>query len=177
MVALIFVLSALSLAAAAPFPGFPGSSHHSIFVKPGSGGILCVLLPWLCPRDTQSATEVTTSIGTAKGVVNGTAVRFPVKYASAGRWQESGVASKWELPCVFILLCFALSDIHTWRSNNSSDVTAMPLACPQADLDSSQYSEDCLSMVLYVPATLTVPDNVPTLTWCENCLPVICQWG
>ncbi|KAK0239633.1 alpha/beta-hydrolase [Armillaria nabsnona] len=147
MVALIFVLSALSLAAAAPFPGFPGSSHHSIFVKPGNGGILCVLLPWLCPRDTQSATEVATSIGTAKGVVNGTAVRFPVKYASAGRWQESGVASKWELP------------------NNSSDVTAMPLACPQSDLDSSQYSEDCLSMVLYVPATLTVSDNVPTLTW------------
>ncbi|KAK0496891.1 alpha/beta-hydrolase [Armillaria luteobubalina] len=147
MVALIFVLSALSLAAAAPYPGFPGSSHHSIFVKPGSGGILCILLPWLCPRDTQSATEVATSIGTAKGVVNGSAVRFPVKYASAERWQESGVASQWELP------------------NNSSDVTAMPLACPQSDVDSSQYSEDCLSMVLYVPATLTVSDNVPTLTW------------
>ncbi len=77
----------------------------------------------------------------------------------------------------FLLLCFALSEIRMWRSNDSSDVTAMPLACPQSDLDSSQYSEDCLSMVLYVPATLTVSDNVPTLTWCENCLSIICQWG
>ncbi|KAK0211160.1 alpha/beta-hydrolase [Desarmillaria ectypa] len=145
MLALIFVLlSALSLVSATPFPG---SGHHSIFIKPGRGGILCILLPWLCPRDTQISTEVATCIGTAKGVVNGTAVRFPVKYASAERWQESQVASKWELP------------------NNSSDVTAMPLACPQSGLDSSQYSEDCLSVILYVPATLTVSDNVPTLTW------------
>ncbi|KAG7448210.1 alpha/beta-hydrolase [Guyanagaster necrorhizus] len=143
MVALIFVLSALSLVSATPFPG---SSHNSIFVKP-SRDILCILLPWLCPRDTQITTEVETSIGTAKGVANGTAVRFPVKYASAERWQDSAVASEWELP------------------NNSSDVTAMPLACPQSDLDSSEYAEDCLSMVLYVPATLTVSDNVPTLTW------------
>jgi carboxylesterase type B len=37
--------------------------------------------------------------------------------------------------------------------------------CPQAGVDSSTYSEDCLSMIFYVPATITATSKVPTLVW------------
>lgn len=39
----------------------------------------------------------------------------------------------------------------------------MPLGCPQDSLD--EYTEDCLSMVLYVPTTATVSASMPILMW------------
>ena len=52
-------------------------------------------------------------------------------------------------------------------SNESTDVTALPLACPQPDVDPSTYSEDCLSMIIYVPTTrlVTSTGSAPTLLW------------
>ncbi|KAI0247073.1 alpha beta-hydrolase [Lactifluus subvellereus] len=93
-------------------------------------------------------TYVLTPIGIARGTVSvdGTS-RFAVKYASAQRWQNAVVASTWELP------------------NGSSDPTTLPLACPQSTLDPSQYSEDCLSMLLYVPAAATISTKLPVLLW------------
>ena len=58
-------------------------------------------------------------------------------------------------------LCIKLNDY----SNGLTDVTALPLTCPQAGADPSTYSEDCLSMVLYVPTTLTSTSSAPTLVW------------
>jgi hypothetical protein len=58
-------------------------------------------------------------------------------------------------------ICSKLSDY----SNGSTNVTALPLACPQPDVDSSTYSEDCLSMILYVPITLTPTSSASTLVW------------
>lgn len=50
--------------------------------------------------------------------------------------------------------------------NGSSDVSALPLPCPQSG--TSSYSEDCLSMVLYVPVTLKASDGVPVFMWLVN---------
>ncbi|KAG7092881.1 hypothetical protein E1B28_009191 [Marasmius oreades] len=41
----------------------------------------------------------------------------------------------------------------------------MPLACPQPQMDSSSYSEDCLSMVLYVPTFLHKDSKAPVMVW------------
>ncbi|KAI9443754.1 Alpha/Beta hydrolase protein [Lactarius psammicola] len=102
----------------------------------------------LCPSREVSGTRVTTPLGVAQGTVpvNG-ASRFAVKYASARRWRDPIVASTWEFP------------------NNSSDPTALPLACPQSTLDPSKFSEDCLSMLLYVPTAVTVSSKLPVFLW------------
>ncbi len=65
-----------------------------------AGSIFCstAKAPWLCPRDGTILPDVKTSIGTAHGTVDGSAVRFAVKYANAERWQESKAVSTWELP-------------------------------------------------------------------------------
>ncbi|EJF66136.1 alpha/beta-hydrolase [Dichomitus squalens] len=113
---------------------------------------LCKLSPKiskaLCPRQSTGGTNsVNTPIGTAQGTSdNAGATRFAVKYASASRWQPSTVSTTWELP------------------NGSSDVTALPVPCVQSDDNGNTIgTEDCLSMILYVPASL--PANAPTFTW------------
>lgn len=53
--------------------------------------------------------------------------------------------------------------ISMHQRNGSSDVSALPLPCPQDG--TSSYSEDCLSMVLYVPVTLKATDGVPVFMW------------
>ncbi|KAJ7642241.1 alpha beta-hydrolase [Roridomyces roridus] len=91
---------------------------------------------------------VSTPLGTAQGVLGAVgANRFAVRYASAERWAPSAVVTKWSLP------------------NNSTDPAALPLQCPQNGVDASTYSEDCLSMIFYVPVTVTAGSNVPTLVW------------
>lgn len=47
----------------------------------------------------------------------------------------------------------------------AANETVLPLACPQPGVDSSAYTEDCLSMVLYVPPGLSASSNVPVLVW------------
>ncbi|CDO73592.1 hypothetical protein BN946_scf185014.g62 [Trametes cinnabarina] len=114
---------------------------------------LCKLSPLLakilCPRDsTSSTTTISTPIGTAHGTADDAgAARFAVKYASVTRWQPPTLATKWELP------------------NGSSDVTALPLPCAQLGSDSVVGTEDCLSMILYVPSTVAQGSNAPTLMW------------
>ncbi|KAF5373884.1 hypothetical protein D9758_000858 [Tetrapyrgos nigripes] len=95
----------------------------------------------------RDALTVNTPIGTAHGVLDGSAVRFAVKYASAERWAQSTVASEWTFP------------------NNASDPAAEPLACPSPILDDSQFSEDCLSMILYVPPTFNPSAQMPVFMW------------
>jgi len=51
--------------------------------------------------------------------------------------------------------------------NGSSDAAAYPLPCPQSG--TSSYSEDCLSMVIYVPKTLETNAGVPVFMWCVVC--------
>ena len=50
-------------------------------------------------------------------------------------------------------------------SNGSLDPTALPKACPQSALDPSQYSEDCLSMMLYVPSGVPLITKLPVFLW------------
>lgn len=109
----------------------------------------CHYLTFLCPRGaiTQGIT-VHTPLGDAYGVVNTSSVnRFVVKYASAQRWQPSTLVITWQLP------------------NGSTDAFALPPMCPQPFVSSSAISEDCLSMVLYVPTSLTYQSPIPTLMW------------
>ena len=47
----------------------------------------------------------------------------------------------------------------------AANETSFPLACPQSNVHSSAYTEDCLSMVLYVPPRLASNSNAPTLMW------------
>ncbi|KAF8503798.1 alpha/beta-hydrolase [Russula emetica] len=91
---------------------------------------------------------VLTPIGIAQGTtpINGIS-QFAVKYASAQRWQNPVAMEIWELP------------------NGSLNPTALPKACPQSDLDSSQYSEDCLSMMLYVPSAVPQNTKLPVFLW------------
>ncbi|EIW60289.1 alpha/beta-hydrolase [Trametes versicolor FP-101664 SS1] len=114
---------------------------------------LCKLSPRisqvLCPRDSAAnAATVSTPIGTAQGTADDAgATRFAVKYASVTRWQPSALATKWELP------------------NGSSDVTALPVPCAQLSGSSIVGVEDCLSMILYVPSTVTAGSDAPTFMW------------
>jgi len=64
-------------------------------------------------------------------------------------------------------LTFYIRDayIQPFNSNGFTNASQLPLACPQSGVDSSAFSEDCLSMVLYVPPNLTPSSGVPTLVW------------
>ncbi|OAX40276.1 alpha/beta-hydrolase [Rhizopogon vinicolor AM-OR11-026] len=102
----------------------------------------------LCLQEGLSAISVDTPLGAAQGVVDVSGTnRFVVKYASADRWSPSSVATAWELP------------------NGSTNISALPLMCPQPYADDSTFTEDCLSMILYVPTNLHVDGGVPTLMW------------
>ncbi|KAF9013942.1 Alpha/Beta hydrolase protein [Cyathus striatus] len=41
----------------------------------------------------------------------------------------------------------------------------MPPACPQPFVDDSAFDEDCLSIILYVPPSLTLTSAAPTFVW------------
>ncbi|KAJ7024309.1 alpha/beta-hydrolase [Mycena alexandri] len=122
---------------------------------PINSGILCQLpiFQAICAVVSKSSApktgvQVTTAIGVAQGVSDGSgAHRFPVKYASAARWAASTVSTKWSFP------------------TGATNASGLPLACPQPLVDPSSYTEDCLSMILYVPTTLKAGSNVPTLMW------------
>ncbi|KIK67452.1 hypothetical protein GYMLUDRAFT_37580 [Collybiopsis luxurians FD-317 M1] len=103
----------------------------------------------LCPRQSQGNTvSVSTRIGTAVGTSDSSGVnRFAVKYASADRWAASTVATAWQLP------------------NGATNVTALPLACPQQGIDDSAFSEDCLSMLIYVPQSFNPASLKPVFMW------------
>ncbi|KAJ7461542.1 alpha/beta-hydrolase [Mycena latifolia] len=156
MVAFIlpFILASVSPLSswAAPLAGLTTTASFKgvpVF-PPINYGLLCELpiLKELCALEASSSTQVTTPLGVAKGVADAAgANRFAVKYASAARWADSTVVTKWALP------------------NGASDASALPLACPQPVADPSTYAEDCLSMILYVPTTLKANSGVPTLLW------------
>ncbi|KAG1754325.1 Carboxylesterase [Suillus lakei] len=102
----------------------------------------------LCLREGSTATSVNTPLGVAQGAFDVSGVnRFAAKYASAERWSPSSVVTAWTLP------------------NGSTNVTALPLMCPQPFVDDSTFTEDCMSMILYVPTTLHADGSVPTLVW------------
>ncbi|TFK38938.1 alpha/beta-hydrolase [Crucibulum laeve] len=113
--------------------------------------ILCqlpILKKFLCPLTGTAALNRQTPIGIANGVLDPDgAYRFIVKYASANRWAPSAVVTAWNLP------------------TGSANPSTMPLACPQPFVDSSAYTEDCLSMILYVPPSLSLTSAAPTLIW------------
>ncbi|KAK7040934.1 hypothetical protein VNI00_009530 [Paramarasmius palmivorus] len=116
-----------------------------------SGDVWCQI-PFLkhfiiCPRAPVDGLSIQTPLGTAQGSFASGVNRFAVKYASADRWAPSTLVSSWQLP------------------NNASDPTALPLACPQVNMDSSSYSEDCLSMMLYVPPNLNPGSKAPVMVW------------
>lgn len=118
------------------------------------GNILChipIVQNFLCPRASNNKLlTVSTPIGTAQGVSTIQGVRrFPVKYASAARWAESSVVTSWSLP------------------NGASNPSAQPLFCPQADAEPSEYSEDCLSMIIHAPDRIINkgPSNAPVMVW------------
>ncbi|KAI0310187.1 Alpha/Beta hydrolase protein [Amylostereum chailletii] len=150
MVALLALLASALLASRAV--ASPIASH-----TPSSG----VRVPWdwqsllcnlpstprsLCARQSSVGPSVNTLIGTAIGTKDGNGYRFAVKYGSAKRWQDSTVATIWQLP------------------NGAIDPAALPLTCPQ-DADASTYSEDCLSALIYVPSSLSTTSGAPTLMW------------
>ncbi|KAH7911429.1 Alpha/Beta hydrolase protein [Hygrophoropsis aurantiaca] len=152
MVGFSVLASSLLLASqawASPVPSLSPDTHlsRSFDVK----NWLCALpitRRLLCSRQSTSGLSVNTPLGTALGAVDiPTVNRFAVKYASADRWAPSTIATTWELP------------------NGSTNVSALPLMCPQPYVDDSTFSEDCLSMILYVPTTLSVDSGVPTLMW------------
>ncbi|KAF7337962.1 Carboxylic ester hydrolase [Mycena venus] len=140
---------------AAPLEGLTttASFKGTPVFPPINYGLLCELpiLQGICTRVAakgSSGIQVTTPIGTAQGVADGSgANRFAVKYASATRWAASTVATKWAFP------------------TGATNASGLPLACPQPSVDPSTYTEDCLSMILYVPTSLKANSDVPTLLW------------
>lgn len=107
-----------------------------------------ILKNYLCPRRNQGSLNRKTALGLAQGTTDsGGATRFIVKYANSERWKPSMLVSSWNLP------------------TGTSNETEMPLACPQPFVDSSEYTEDCLSMILYVPPSVTPSSSAPTFMW------------
>ncbi|KAJ3836843.1 alpha/beta-hydrolase [Lentinula raphanica] len=136
--------------------GAPTSITSTAFKSPTGNplAILCKLpivrlIDSLCPRETSSNTHsISTPIGTAEGVVDVSGVnRFAVRYASAARWAESHISTTWALPS---------------GANNAS---GLPLVCPQQGVDDSTFSEDCLSMLIYVPQSFTPSTSAPVFMW------------
>ncbi|KAF9261386.1 alpha/beta-hydrolase [Marasmius fiardii PR-910] len=149
-----FLLVSTVLAAPAPTPQSSQFLPNSSFNNLGWDdlGKLWCEIPILkrfgnCPRAPGNGLSIPTPIGTAKGTFVSGANRFAVRYASANRWASSTVVTSWQLP------------------NGASDPAAMPLACPQIQLNPPSYSEDCLSMVLYVPTFLDKNSKAPVLVW------------
>jgi len=142
-----FLFSVLvSVACATPLP------HEALRIPQIDPQELLCQLPivkkFLCPRTGNDALNTATPIGTAHGTVDPSgATRFTVKYATANRWAPSTLASTWGFP------------------TGSVNETVFPLACPQPGVDPTAYTEDCLSMVLYVPPGLEVMSNAQTLMW------------
>ncbi|KAG8992377.1 hypothetical protein FRB94_011638 [Tulasnella sp. JGI-2019a] len=96
-----------------------------------------------------SGIVVNNSLGQAHGTLdsNTSVARFVIKYATAPRFGNPSVATQWV---------------------GMTDPGAMPPVCPQAGVDSTQYSEDCLYAVIYAPvATLTSAQTskVPVFVW------------
>ncbi|KAI5119949.1 hypothetical protein M0805_002138 [Coniferiporia weirii] len=156
MVAVMFLLPLLLLLApfplgATPLPATPDAGMQ----QRGIANLLSLLcstnpLKLLCSssKAPQSLT-ISTPLGFASGVADSTSVgRFSVRYATATRWQESVMAASWELP------------------NGQKDPSALPLACPQpsSSENSADTSEDCLSMILHVPAAAAM-GKVPAMMW------------
>ena len=56
-----------------------------------------------------------------------------------------------------------------FTSAGNVNASQLPLACPQDNVDPSAMSEDCLSMILYVPSTVKTGSDVSTLVfWRKN---------
>ncbi|KAG6917923.1 hypothetical protein DXG01_000360 [Tephrocybe rancida] len=150
MVALNVLLSAIFIPAACATP-LPGRIEAIRFPNVDPRELLCqlpILKKIICPRAGNASLNVQTSLGLARGTPDDSGSRrFIVKYASASRWAPSTVATTWALP------------------TGAVNETSLPLACPQPDVDSSSYIEDCLSMILYVPPSLTLLSNAPTIMW------------
>ncbi|KAJ8088079.1 hypothetical protein PM082_013630 [Marasmius tenuissimus] len=154
MVALSLLSSLLLLSTAAAAPAPPTSQSFPTTLGLGGydwGKIWCQV-PVLkrispCPRAPATGLQITTPIGTAKGTFASGANRFAVRYASANRWAPSAVATTWQFP------------------NGANDPAALPLACPQPLISASSYSEDCLSMILYVPTYLQPNSGAPVMVW------------
>jgi len=150
LVALLFSLLLASNSLAVPV------KHETSFFPPvpiTAKGLLCrlpipVVQNLLCPRQGTTNPTVSTPLGSAHGVV-GTAnvVRYAVRYGQAARWEDSSVVTSWQLPA------------------GNTDPSQLPLACPQSDIDDSAFNEDCLSMILYVPSTISANSDAPTLMW------------
>ncbi|EGN95639.1 hypothetical protein SERLA73DRAFT_95197 [Serpula lacrymans var. lacrymans S7.3] len=151
MVALFAFASSLLLASTAWASPLRNPDPRLSFPPLSPTSLLCdipFVKAFLCPRDGSLGLSVNTPLGTAQGTVDVPNVnRYAVRYASADRWAPSTVATTWELP------------------NGSTNASALPLMCPQPDVDQSSFSEDCLSMIIYVPNTLTAVSGVPTLAW------------
>lgn len=135
---------------------------------PSGPGIPTILPPK--PVAGINASSRVTVFGTASGVLDPEgAYRYAVKYASASRWAPSTLVNTWSLPYVaethdpnHPLMTLSLV------RNGASDPASLPLACPQVGLPSSAYSEDCLSMLLYVPPSLKPASQAPVLVWCAT---------
>lgn len=102
------LISSLLLVTAAIGTPLPGRGP-----KPGRGGVPNVKLPVIppgllcalpgisraiCPRQGATSFTVATPIGVAKGIEDGNAFRYAVKYASAARWQAPSLVTSWALP-------------------------------------------------------------------------------
>ncbi|KAG6862055.1 hypothetical protein C0995_007185 [Termitomyces sp. Mi166 len=150
MVAPNAFLPALLITGACATP-LPDDSKALIFPNADPKELLCqlpILKKLICPRSGNSSLYIKTPLGLALGTPDDSGSRrFVVKYASASRWAPSTVASTWALP------------------TGAANQTLLPLACPQPGVDSSAYTEDCLSMILYVPPGLELYSNAPTLMW------------
>lgn len=99
--------------------------------------------------DLRSASlNINTPLGRAIGTPDPSgAVRYVVKYANANRWAPSTLLSTWDLP------------------SGAPNATGLPLPCPQPPFDPSTSTEDCLSMILYVPPGIAKDSAVPTFMW------------
>ena len=103
---LLLFLSALPLRAT-PVPAGPTSGTRQYHAIAELFSFLCSIKPLnflLCGPiskglQNDASLTITTPLGDAQGVADSSTVaRFSVRYATAHRWQESVMATKWELP-------------------------------------------------------------------------------
>ena len=104
---LLLLLSAVPPIGATPVPQSSTAGARRQHVIAELLSFLCNIKPlniFLCGNNFKGSKDgtsftVSTPIGDATGVANTpAAARFAVRYATAGRWQESVMETKWELP-------------------------------------------------------------------------------
>ncbi|GAA5968834.1 hypothetical protein JCM11641_000751 [Rhodosporidiobolus odoratus] len=107
-----------------------------------------------------STSTISTPHGSITGLSSSAGTRFTVPYARPPIGTRRMTA-----PVEVKHFSFLRRSYRRSRVNRRYDGTGLPKACPQLQMDPSEYSEDCLYFTVYSPPTANLHSRLPVLFW------------